>query len=322
MKRPAPRSDKQAQSTIAQNNRRLRWVNSFLEMTSIERGASENTIDSYRRDLLSFDEFAQARRTLSEDAGTPLIRNYMENLSSRGMASSTAARHLSTIRQFFKFLYGEGHRQDDPVAAIDSPVIGKALPKYLSEEDVERLLVAAEGFSGIEGLRLIAFLEILYATGLRVSELVGLPLSAVGGGGRMLIVRGKGNKERMVPLSEPAMDALGRYRDVRDQFLPKKRQHIASGFLFPSRSKEGHLTRARFAQLLKQVAAMAGVDPKRVSPHVLRHSFASHMLAHGADLRTLQQMLGHSDISTTQIYTHVLDERLKALVQQHPLADQ
>ena len=244
----------------------------------------------------------------------------MKNLSSRGMASSTAARHLSTIRQFFKFLYAEGQRGDDPAVAIDSPAIGKSLPKYLSEEEVEKLLNATQQFDGAEGLRLVVFLEILYATGLRVSELVGLPLSAVAGDGRMLIVRGKGGKERMVPLSEPAMEALSNYRDVRDHFLPNKRQHIASSYLFPSRSKEGHLTRARFAQLLKEVAVVAGVETARVSPHVLRHSFASHMLAHGADLRTLQQMLGHSDISTTQIYTHVLDERLKALVERHPLA--
>jgi integrase/recombinase XerD len=301
--------------------RELRWVESFLEMASIERGASENTVASYRRDLVSFAGFASARRKRAEDAGTDLIRGYMKSLSSRGMASSTAARHLSTIRQFFKFLYAEGHRTDDPATAIDSPTIGKSLPKYLSEEDVERLLLATRQYDGIEGLRLVAFLEILYATGLRVSELVSLPLSAVAGEGRMLIVRGKGNKERMVPLSEPAMDALANYRDVRDQFLPGKRQHVASSFLFPSRSKEGHLTRARFAQLLKEVAAVGGVDPARVSPHVLRHSFASHMLAHGADLRSLQQMLGHSDISTTQIYTHVLDERLRELVEQHPLAD-
>ncbi len=311
MKRPEP---------VQNNARQLRWIESFLEMTSVERGAAENTIDSYRRDLHNFADFTSARNLRPEDVGTDVIRGYMKTLSSRGMASSTAARHLSSIRQFFKFLYAENHRQDDPVAAIDSPVIGKSLPKYLSEEDVERLLVAGQDFEGIEGLRLTAFLEILYATGLRVSELVSLPLSAVTGNGRMLIVRGKGSKERMVPLSEPAVDAMSLYRDVRDQFLPKKQQHIASSFLFPSRSKEGHLTRARFAQLLKEVAARAGVDPKRVSPHVLRHSFASHMLAHGADLRTLQQMLGHSDISTTQIYTHVLDERLKALLQQHPLA--
>ncbi|MBT4888145.1 MAG: site-specific tyrosine recombinase XerD [Rhodospirillales bacterium] len=291
-------------------------------MASVERGASENTVSSYRRDLNNFAEYADARRMRPEDAGSDLIRGYMKTLSSRGMASSTAARHLSTIRQFFKFLYSEGHRKDDPALAIDSPKIGKALPKYLSEEDVEKLLLATHQFEGVEGVRLVVFLEILYATGLRVSELVSLPLSAVAGDGRMLIVRGKGGKERMVPLSEPAIEALSNYRDVRDHFLPNQRQHIASSFLFPSRSKEGHLTRARFAQLLKEVAIVAGVETKRVSPHVLRHSFASHMLAHGADLRTLQQMLGHSDISTTQIYTHVLDERLKALVEQHPLANQ
>ncbi|MBT3557931.1 MAG: site-specific tyrosine recombinase XerD [Rhodospirillales bacterium] len=290
-------------------------------MLMVERNASANTIESYERDLVGFADFATARRKLPEDADTRLIKGYMKELSSRGMSPRTAARHLSSIRMFFRFLFADGVRTDNPVDAVDSPVIGKSLPKYLSEEDVEALLVAAENFGGREGLRLVALLEILYATGLRVTELVGLPLSAVTGDGRMLIVRGKGGKERMVPLSEPAMDAMEAYRDIREGFLPKGRTGPASNFLFPSRSKDGYLTRARFGQLMKELAALAGIDPRRVSPHVLRHSFASHMLAHGADLRSLQQMLGHSDVSTTQIYTHVLDERLKSLVESaHPLA--
>ncbi len=304
-------------------NRTMRRVESFLDMLSVERGAADNTIDSYRRDLNGFADFVAARRRLPEDANSDIIRAYLKQLSSRGMASSTQARQLSAIRQFFRFLYAEGIRTDDPVSVIDSPTIGKSLPKYLSEAEVEQLLAVTRGYAGIEGTRLVAFLEILYATGLRVSELVGLPLSAVSGEGRMLIVRGKGGKERMVPLSEPAMAALADYRMVRERFMPtRKGSHAAANFLFPSRAKEGHLSRARFGQILKEVAALAGVDPKRVSPHVLRHSFASHMLAHGADLRSLQQMLGHADISTTQIYTHVLDERLKALVESaHPLSD-
>ncbi len=303
----------------------LRWVESYLEMLSVEQGAAENTIESYRRDLERFAGYCSAKNRRPEDSETDLIRAYLQNLSSRGMASSTMARQLSALRQFFRFLYDEGVRGDNPVAVIDSPKTGRSLPKYLGEEEVEALMLATGQFSGEEGVRLTALLEILYASGLRVSELVSLPLSAVSGDGRMLVVRGKGGKERMVPLSEPAMDALDAYRNVREYFLTKgkgvSQSSGAHNYLFPSRGKEGHLTRARFGQLIKDVAVMAGIEPKRVSPHVLRHSFASHMLAHGADLRSLQQMLGHSDISTTQIYTHVLDERLKALVEgAHPLA--
>ncbi len=290
-------------------------------MLMVERNSSANTIESYERDLTQFADFSAARRKLPEDGDTRLIKAYLKELDSRGMSSRTAARHLSSIRMFFRFLFAEGVRTDNPVDAVDSPVIGKSLPKYLSENDVDALLVAAENYGGREGLRLMALLEILYATGLRVTELVGLPLSAVTGDGRMLIVRGKGGKERMVPLSEPSREALDVYRDVREGFLPKGRPGTASNFLFPSRGKDGYLTRARFGQLMKDLAVRAGLDPRTVSPHVLRHSFASHMLAHGADLRSLQQMLGHSDVSTTQIYTHVLDERLKSLVESaHPLA--
>jgi len=309
-----------------QRNPALRWVESYLDMLSVEQGAAENTIQSYRRDLERFATFCTGRKKRPEDADTGVIRSYMRDLSSRGMASSTAARQLSSIRQFFRFLYDEGIRTDNPVLVVDSPKTARSLPKYLSEEEVDQMLTATLGFEGPEGARLVALLEILYASGLRVSELVSLPLSALSGDGRLLIVRGKGGKERMVPLSEPAMEALESYRNVRDYFLTKGKNVTANpqaaNYLFPSRGKEGHLTRARFGQLMKDVAIAAGIDVRRVSPHVLRHSFASHMLAHGADLRALQQMLGHSDISTTQIYTHVLDERLKALVESaHPLAN-
>ncbi len=304
----------------------LRWINSYLEMLSVERGAADNTLESYRRDLERFSAYCTSRDKRPEDVDADIIRGYLRDLSAHGMASSTAARQLSSIRQFFRFLFDEGVRNDNPVTDVDSPKATSSLPKYLSEDEVESLLLAGKMFGGPEGVRLTALLEILYASGLRVSELVGLPLSAISGDGRMLIVRGKGGKERMVPLSEPAMDALEAYRNVRDHFLQKGkgvgRTTSAVNFLFASRGREGHLTRARFGQLMKEVAAAADIDPKRVSPHVLRHSFASHMLAHGADLRALQQMLGHSDISTTQIYTHVLDERLKALVESaHPLSD-
>ncbi len=299
-----------------------RHVETFLEMMAAERGAARNTLFAYRRDLQAFSEFARRRGQTAEGADAATIRAHLADLSKSGMAPSTSARRLSALRQFFRFLYAERVRGDDPCATMDSPRRGRTLPKYLSEEEVESLLDAARRRHGAEGTRLLALLEVLYASGLRASELVGLPLSARSRDGLTLIVRGKGDKERLVPLSEPAMQALAEYGGVRGRFVPKGRGGTAdSPWLFPSRSKEGHLTRARLGQLLKELAADAGIEPARVSPHVLRHSFASHLLARGADLRSLQQMLGHADISTTQIYTHVLDERLKALVNEaHPLA--
>lgn len=312
----------QAEGARGAERPRERWVARFLDMMSVEQGASGNTLDAYRRDLSNFAAFVRARRRAPEDATPAHIQGYMRDLAGRGMAATTQARQLSAIRRFFRFLIDEDVRRDDPVSTIDAPSVGRSLPKYLSEDEVDRLLTAVHAWPGEEGVRLTAMMEILYASGLRVSELVGLPLSALTGDGRMLIVRGKGDKERMVPLSEPAIAAIEAYRSVRGCFMPKGRSaHMAEGFMFPSRGKEGHLTRARFGQLLKELAIGAGLDHRRVSPHVLRHSFASHMLAHGADLRSLQQMLGHADISTTQIYTHVLEERLRALVETaHPLA--
>lgn len=309
---------------------RSRMVGAFLEMLVAERGAAANTLDSYGRDLADFAAFMGRRRRGPENAVAADVRKYLAGLSAAGMSPRTSARRLSALRQFFKFLYASGERPDDPCATIDSPRLGRPLPKYLSEEEVDRLLEAARLRDDAEGLRRTALVEILYATGLRVSELVGLPLSALSRDSRILIVRGKGGKERMVPLNDPAVEALETYRQVRDRFLPGQGTGRGTGggtggrasrWLFPSRSRAGHLTRVRFAQVLKELAVDGGLDPKRVSPHVLRHSFASHLLAHGADLRSLQQMLGHSDIATTQIYTHVLDERLKALVRDaHPLA--
>lgn len=299
----------------------FRHVENFLEMLTVERGAAENTVESYRRDLTDFSAFCTARKRPPEKADSDLIRKYLKKISGAGMAPSTSARRLSALRQFFKFLHAEGFRDDDPSSAIDSPRQGRSLPKYLSEDEVDQLLEAAEMHEGPEGLRLVAMLELLYATGLRVSELVGLPLSALSRDGRLLIVRGKGGKERMVPLSEPASDAIDAYKVIRDVFYPKGRRAAGERWLFPSRSKQGHLTRARFAQMMKELAVKAGIEQRRVSPHVLRHSFASHLLAHGADLRSLQQMLGHADIATTQIYTHVLEERLRQLLDDaHPLA--
>ncbi|MBT7943144.1 MAG: site-specific tyrosine recombinase XerD [Alphaproteobacteria bacterium] len=293
----------------------------FLDKLAAE-GAAQNTLVSYGRDLRHFSTFSQARHRAVEDATQTIIRQYLKSLSEAGMSAGTSARRLSTLRQFFRFLYAERVRSDDPTAALDSPRQGRRIPKFLSEMEVEALLLAAKERPGREGLRLMALLEVLYATGLRVSELVGLPMSGLNRDGLMLVVRGKGGKERMVPLSEPAFDAVQDYLLVRESFIPKKgATAVMRNQLFPSRSKEGHLTRARFAQMLKDLAVEAGLAPNRVSPHVLRHSFASHLLANGADLRSLQQMLGHADIATTQIYTHVLDERLKSLVgQAHPLA--
>lgn len=293
----------------------------FLEMMAAERGAAANTLESYHRDLTAFTAHMGRRRRAPEDAATKDIRTYMARLDSAGMAPSTQARHLSALRQFFRFLYGEGRRDDDPAAAIDSPRRGRALPRHLTEDEVTRLLDAAHDRGGPEGRRLAALMEVLYATGLRVSELVGLPLAAVSRDGRLLTVRGKGGRERLVPLGEQAATALAACKADRDIFIPKYSGDAARRWMFPSRSSAGHLTRARFAQMLKELAVAAAIEPCRVSPHVLRHSFASHLLAHGADLRSLQQMLGHADIATTQIYTHVLDERLKSLVQRvHPLA--
>ncbi len=290
-------------------------------MLTVERGSAVNTVEAYRRDLQDFTGFVRRRHREPEDATTTQVRAYLKQLSESGMAPRTASRRLSALRQFFRFLYGENIRGDDPTRGVDGPRAGRTLPKYLNEADVEILLTTAQTLGGVDGLRLEALMEILYATGLRVSELVGLPLSAISRDGLMLTVRGKGGKERLVPLSEPAQDALARYLEVRQHFVRKAGRAAAERYIFASRGQDGFLTRVRFSQMLKDLARAAGIDPRRVSPHVLRHSFASHLLAHGADLRALQQMLGHSDIATTQIYTHVLDERLKALVSQaHPLA--
>ena len=296
-----------------------RHVDAFLEMLAAERGAARNTLEAYRRDLSDFAAFLEGRGRAPEDADVAAVRAYLARLAGAGMAPGTTARRLSSLGQFFRFLFDEGLRDDDPSATIDRPRRGRSLPKYLGEDEVEALLAAARARPGAQGARLVALLEVLYATGLRVSELVGLPLAAFTGDGEMLIVRGKGDKERMVPVGEPARRALAAYVAARAAFLG--RQGNGSRWLFPSRSAQGYLTRARFGQMLKEVADEAGIDRRRVSPHVLRHSFASHLLAHGVDLRSLQQLLGHADISTTQIYTHVLEERLKSLVKRsHPLA--
>ena len=286
-------------------------------MLAAERGAARLTIGAYQGDLADFAAFLAARGDSLEGADTEAVRAYLTRLAAH-MAPGTSARRLSCLRQFYRFLFSEGMRDDDPTAAIDSPRKPKPLPKVLSENEVERLLAAARAREGAAGLRLVALVELIYATGLRVSELVTLPLAAVRGDARFLIVRGKGGKERLVPLGEAAARAIAAYLEVRERFV---RPAAPSPWLFPSRGASGHLTRHRFGRLLKELAVAAGIAARRVSPHVLRHAFASHLLAHGADLRAVQKMLGHADIATTQIYTHVLAARLKALVRDHhPLA--
>ena len=293
-------------------------VDAFLEMMLAERGASANTIDAYRRDLADYTGFLGAAGRRPEAATADDLRGYLARLDQAGMAPRTAARRLSALRQFYRFLYADGLRPDDPSSALDAPRLGRPLPKILSEGDVDALLSASRDRDGPEGLRLVCLIEMLYATGLRVSELVGLPLAAVVRDPRVIVVRGKGAKERMVPLTEAAIAATADYVAVRGHFLPPGGR---SPHLFPSRGEDGHLTRRRVGQLLKELAVEAGLAPAKVSPHVLRHAFATHLLDHGADLRSVQQMLGHADISTTQIYTHVLGERLRRLVESHhPLA--
>jgi len=283
-----------------------------------ERGAAENTIYAYRQDLEEFLKHCAACSTDEVKVDIDDIRTYLETLTARGLSPATSARRLSALKQFFRFLYAENIRSDDPTTIIDAPKQGRALPKILSEEEVSLLLDAAAKDVSPEGLRLKALLELLYATGLRVSELVSLRYNAVPDDRDVILVRGKGDKERLVPMGKPAKSALAEYKAVRQNYLQKNQ---TSPWLFPSAAKQGHLTRQRFGQRLKELARVAGIAPAKVSPHVLRHAFASHLLAHGADLRAVQQMLGHADISTTQIYTHVLDERLKQLVtENHPLA--
>ncbi len=310
-----------------ESRERGQHLEAFLEMLSAERGAARNTLDAYERDLKDFSAFLTARGKPATGATTKDIRDYLEGLSDQGLSASTAARRLSAIRQFHGFLFTENIRSDDPCGSIEGPRRARPLPKTLTVEEVDALLSAAqraedgrtqeEAVLAYKRARLVCLMEVLYATGLRVSELVGLPLSAVRGDERFLAVSGKGGRERLVPLSETARASIDAYLPLRSMRLGGQ----VSPWLFPSRGRQGHLTRHRFAQLLKDLAVAAGLDPTRVSPHTLRHAFASHLLANGADLRAVQQMLGHADISTTQIYTHVLDERLKELVQtHHPLA--
>jgi integrase/recombinase XerD len=288
-----------------------RHVEAFLEMLAAERGAARNTLAAYEADLADFGAFAAGRGLATAGADGDALAAYMSGLHKAGLSARTAARRLSALRQFHRFLLREGVRADDPTALLDTPRLPRSLPKYLSEAEVDALLNAAGQREGRSGLMARAALEILYATGLRVSELLALPQMALAGDAALLLIRGKGGRERIVPLSEPAKQAAA----ALAADTGKQR------FLFPGRDPRKPMTRQAFFLLLKQVALKAGLDPARVSPHVLRHSFASHLLAHGADLRSLQLLLGHADVGTTQIYTHVLAERLQRLVEaHHPLA--
>lgn len=299
----------------------------FLDMIAIERGASRHTIDAYRHDLEDYAAFLAGAGSEVSRATTEEIRAYLGALSRRHLANASVARRLSAIRQLHRFLYAEGRRKDDPAAVLEGPRRGRPLPKVLSIDEVTLLLsnanaaVEAKGITGAEKLRamrLACALEVLYATGLRASELVALPADAARAEGDAIIVRGKGGKERLVPLGRAARRAMQRYLALRDQAGA-----AATKWLFPSFGESGHMTRQHMARELKALATSAGIDPKKLSPHVLRHAFASHLLANGADLRVVQALLGHADVSTTQIYTHVLDERLKSLVRDlHPLADE
>jgi integrase/recombinase XerD len=293
-------------------------LEAFLEMLAAERGAARLTLAAYQNDLIDLSGFLAGRGLVLEDADAAVLHDYLAAAATRRLAPRTLARRISAIRQFFRFLLTDGVRADDPTSGLDTPRLGRPLPKILSEAEVARLIAAAEIWPGEEGVRLRCLLELLYATGLRISELVTLPLAAAQRDPRFMLVRGKGGKERVVPLSGPSREALSAYLGVRKQFLP---EGVASRFLFPSRGREGHLTRQRCGQLLKELALAGNLDPARLSPHVLRHAFASHLLDHGADLRSVQQMLGHADITTTQIYTHVQGDRLRRLVESaHPLA--
>ena len=290
-------------------------IEAFLEMMSAERGAGANTLAAYRRDLMDFARFAKIDLTL---ATRQTVRDWLANLG--GLEASSQARKLSALRQFYGFLYGEEICKDNPTDAVDAPRRVRPLPKIISTDDMDAMLrVAGEGETP-EARRLLCIIEMLYAAGLRVSELAGLPLAAVRGNPGFILVRGKGGKERLAPLGASARDAITAYLGVREEFLPKQHKKAAQ-YLFCSRAAEGFLTRQRLHQLLKALALKAGLDPAKVSPHVLRHAFATHLVEGGADLRSVQTLLGHADIATTEIYTHVAKGHLKRVMNKaHPLA--
>jgi integrase/recombinase XerD len=304
-------------------------IESFLEMMSAERGAAVNTLTSYENDLVDLSGFLYGSKTKLIDASSSNLSTYLTQMAAHGFANASQARRLSTIRQFYQFLFAEGLRSDNPTGTLESPRKVMSLPKVMSVTQVTKLLDLAQQESHLPGpqqfmrIRMHLLIELLYATGMRVSELVSLPATTLIQEGRFLVIRGKGNKERMVLLSRSAMDAMARYAAARSQYYDARKPEDMSAWLFASNGKDGHLSRQVFARELKDLAGRAGVATSSISPHVLRHAFASHLLQNGADLRAVQELLGHSDISTTQIYTHVLEERLQELVQtHHPLAKQ
>ena len=302
-----------------------RWIATFLDARAAELGAAPNTRLAYGRDLVDFADWLDRRGLDFATVGREAVQEYLVHCDAQGLARSTRARRLSSIRQLFRFSFDEGWRADDPALRLTGPGRAQSLPKTLSEAEVTRLMEAARlrGRSPADRLRDTALFELLYATGLRVSELVSLPVAAARGDPRMILVRGKGDKERMVPLSSPARTALAEWLAHRDATEDEARRagRAISRFLFPGDGRDGHLTRQYFHSLVKDVAVLAGLSPARVTPHVLRHAFATHLLAHGADLRVIQTLLGHADLATTEIYTHVLDDHLTELVlTKHPLS--
>jgi integrase/recombinase XerD len=302
-----------------------RWISTFLEARAAELGAARNTQLAYGRDLLDFADWLARRGLHFATAERAAVEDYLVHCDAQGLSKATRARRLSSIRQLFRFAVDEGWRSDNPALRLSGPGKAKSLPKTLSEAEVSRLMTAAgtRARNPMDRLRDTALFELLYATGLRVSELVSLPVAAVRGDPRMILIRGKGDKERMVPLSGAARAAVGAWLTQRDAADEAGRTvgRPASRYLFPGDGREGHLTRQYFHSLVKDMAVLAGISPLRVTPHVLRHAFATHLLAHGADLRVIQTLLGHADVATTEIYTHVLDDHLKDLVlTKHPLA--
>ncbi|MBO9464872.1 site-specific tyrosine recombinase XerD [Tropicibacter sp. R15_0] len=302
-----------------------RWISGFLDAMAAERGAAANTLAAYERDLVHVESWLADQGQDFASASQQDVESYLVDCDVQGLSRATRARRLSALKQLYRFAFEEGFREDNPAVQVSGPGRDKRLPKTLSTEEVDRLLEAASahGRGKQERQRNTCLMQVLYATGMRVSELVSLPVSAARGDPRMLLVRGKGGKERMVPLSPPARMALAEWLSVRDeqQALAEEKGKPASAFLFPSRGKSGHLTRHAFYMLIKEFAVEAGVSPEKVTPHTLRHAFATHLLANGADLRAIQTLLGHADVATTEIYTHVLEERLKELVlEHHPLA--
>jgi len=294
------------------------WIDAFLEMMAVERAAAKNTLTAYAKDLEDAGAFLAARGRDLAGAAAEDIEAYFTDLGARGLAPATAARRRASLRQFYRFVLGEGWREDDPARRVDAPRKGRPLPKVLSRQEVSDIIAAASHKDGAQGLRLACMVELIYASGLRISELTALPLAALARDPAYLIVKGKGGKERLAPLNAAARAAVKAYLEVRKAFLPPG--DAANPWLFPSRGKTRRLTPRRFAQLLDEAAADAGVDPEKVSPHVLRHAFATHLLEGGADLRVVQTLLGHADIATTQIYTHVAGERLAEVVAtKHPL---